>query len=170
MWKTHRPSRAPVLRSSDAPDPAPGPETAPPVAPPPAPVPAPIRTPPRTRAGSTWVMACVAVVILIVLIVFIAQNSGPARISFFSLHGRFPLAVTLLAAVATGCVLTLVVGSTRILQLRRIVRRRHRDDLAATARAEEQSQTPDIAPDLPQAPDPLRARSAGDRTDGDVTV
>ena len=80
---------------------------------------------PRTRAGSTWVAACIAVLILIALIIFIAQNAGSVRISFLALHGRFSLAVALLAAAAAGCLLTLIVGTTRILQLRRSVRRRH---------------------------------------------
>jgi uncharacterized integral membrane protein len=101
----------------------------------PVPVPAKGATPPRTVAGSTWVLACIAVLILIVLIVFVAQNTASVRISFFALHGRFPLAVALLAAVAAGCVLTMGLGTTRILQLRRIVRRRRREDLAAAERA-----------------------------------
>jgi uncharacterized integral membrane protein len=67
-------------------------------------------------------MACIAVLILIVLIVFVAQNTASVRVTLFSFHGRFPLAVELLAAVAAGCVLTLGLGTTRILQLRRIVR------------------------------------------------
>jgi len=99
----------------------------------PAVQPAAPRPPTRTRVGSTWVIACVAVLILIVLIIFIAQNAGAVQISFVSLHGRFSLAVALLAAVAAGCLLTLVLGTTRILQLRRLVRRRHRADLAAAA-------------------------------------
>jgi uncharacterized integral membrane protein len=156
MWKIQRASTTPVPRSPAVPGPDAVPGTGPPV-----PTSAPVRTPPRTRAGSTWVLACVAVVVLIVLIVFIAQNSGPAGITFFSLHGRFPLAVILLAAVAAGCLLTLAVGSTRILQLRRIVRRRHRDDLAATARAEKLAQTPDTGPGPSRVPAPLRGADAG---------
>jgi uncharacterized integral membrane protein len=111
-----------------------------------------MHTPPRTIAGATWVVACIAALVLVVLIVFIAQNSGPARISFFALHGHFPLAVILLAAVAVGCLLTLTVGSARILQLRRIVRRRHREDLAATRAA--QARTADVPADVPQPADP----------------
>ena len=147
MLNLHRPSRTPASHPPITPDPPPA---------------APARTPPRTRAGSTWVMVCIAALVLIVLIVFIAQNSGPARISFFSLHGRFPLAVALLAAVVAGCVLTLAIGSTRILQLRRIVRRRRRDDLAART----QAQTPDIAPDTPQPRDPARAPADDGATNG----
>jgi len=147
MLNLRRPSRTPAPNSPVTQDPSPA---------------TPARTPPRTRAGSTWVMVCIAALVLIVLIVFIAQNSGPARISFFSLHGRFPLAVALLAAVAAGCVLTLVIGSTRILQLRRIVRRRRRDDLAV----QKQAQAPDIAPDTPQPRDPAHAPADGGATNG----
>jgi len=89
--------------------------------------------PPRTRAGFTWVMVCVAVVILILLIVFIAQNTNSVQVSFFSLHGRFPLSVALLAAAAIGCVLTLAVGTIRILQLRRVVRSHSKDVAVAEA-------------------------------------
>jgi len=110
------------------------------------------RVPPRTRAGSTWVMACVAVLVLIALIIFVAQNSGSVEVSFLSLHGRFSLAVALLAAAAAGCVLALILGTTRILQLRRVVRRRHREDLAAAPPAEP-PQTLGTSPRLPESPD-----------------
>jgi uncharacterized integral membrane protein len=109
-------------------------------------------------------MACFAVLILIALIIFIAQNAGAVQVSFVSLHGRFSLAVALLAAVAAGCLLTLVLGTTRILQLRRLMRRRHRDDLAAAVA----SRTPDTLPDAPQpqhpAGDDADIAGAGDRT------
>lgn len=107
-------------------------------------------TPPRTVAGSTWVMACIAVLILIVLIIFVAQNTESVRVTLFGFHGRFPLAVALLAAVAAGCVLTLGLGTTRILQLRRIVRRRRRADLAAAKVAEAQ-----VAADEAQTVEPV---------------
>ncbi len=101
-----------------------------------SPVPAPPAMLPRTRAGFTWVTVCVAAVALIVLIVFIAQNTNSVQVSFFSLHGRFPLSVALLAAVAAGCVFTLAVGTIRILQLRRAVRRQSKHAATAAAAAE----------------------------------
>jgi uncharacterized integral membrane protein len=67
-------------------------------------------------------MVCVALVLLVAIIVFVSQNSAPVKVSFLGLHGRFSLAVALLAAMAAGSLLTLVLGTTRILQLRRIVR------------------------------------------------
>lgn len=79
---------------------------------------------PRTRAGTAWVLACGAAVALLVLIVFIAQNTHAAQVSFLVWHGDFPLAVALLAAALIGVVLTLILGSTRIIQLRRTARSR----------------------------------------------
>jgi uncharacterized integral membrane protein len=143
------PAQPRVEETADGPRPVPVPA--------PAPKPEPIRAadPPRTVAGSTWVMACIAVLILIVLIVFVAQNTASVRVTLFSFHGRFPLAVELLAAVAAGCVLTLGLGTTRILQLRRIVRRRRRADLVAAkeARVAEETRIPE--PEL-ETPEPTK--------------
>jgi uncharacterized integral membrane protein len=82
---------------------------------------------PRTRAGTAWVLACVAAVALLALIVFITQNVHPVEVSFLGWHGQFPLAVALLAAALIGTVLTLILGSTRILQLRRTAVRSRRE-------------------------------------------
>ena len=82
---------------------------------------------PRTRAGTAWVLACVAAVALLALIVFITQNLHPVEVSFLGWHGEFPLAVALLAATLIGAVLTLILGSTRILQLRRTAVRSRRE-------------------------------------------
>ena len=81
---------------------------------------------PRTRAGTAWVLACVAAVALLALIVFITQNVHAVEVSFLGWHGQFPLAVALLAAALIGSVLTLILGSTRILQLRRTALRSRR--------------------------------------------
>jgi uncharacterized integral membrane protein len=82
---------------------------------------------PRTRAGTAWVLACAAAVALLALIVFITQNLHPVEVSFLGWHGQFPLAVALLAAALIGSVLTLILGSTRILQLRRTALRSRRE-------------------------------------------
>jgi uncharacterized integral membrane protein len=91
------------------------------------------RTLPRTRAGTAWVGASVAAVVVLALIIFIAQNVHAVEVSFVTLHGRFPLAVALLAAALAGSVVTLVIGSTRIVQLRRTARRFGRERSAASS-------------------------------------
>jgi uncharacterized integral membrane protein len=82
---------------------------------------------PRTRAGTAWVLACGAAVALLALIVFITQNLHPVEVSFLGWHRQFPLAVALMAAALIGSVLTLILGSTRILQLRRTALRSRRE-------------------------------------------
>jgi lipopolysaccharide assembly protein A len=79
---------------------------------------------PRTRAGATWVGLCAAVLVLVVLLVFLVQNTGSVEITFLWLHGTLPLALALLIAAAGTAILALVVGTARITQLRRLVRRR----------------------------------------------
>jgi uncharacterized integral membrane protein len=81
------------------------------------------------------VLACVAAVALLALIVFITQNLHPVEVSFLGWHGQFPLAVVVLAAAFIGSVLTLILGSTRILQLRRTAVRSRRERTQARVAA-----------------------------------
>src|SRR4029450_3127091 len=77
----------------------------------------------RTPAGAAWVATCVSASVLIALVAFIAQNTHRIEVSFLGWHGGVPLAVALLIAALAGMVLVLVLGTTRITQLRRAVRR-----------------------------------------------
>ena len=79
---------------------------------------------PRTRTGTAWASIVSSVLLLILLVVFIAQNAHPVDVSFLMLHGRFPLAVALLAAVAGGALIAVIGGTLRMVQLRRAVPRR----------------------------------------------
>jgi uncharacterized integral membrane protein len=67
-------------------------------------------------------------VLLILLIIFIAENSRSVTVSFLGAGGRISLALALLIAAVVGAAVTLLVGSARILQLRRQVRRGRRTD------------------------------------------
>jgi uncharacterized integral membrane protein len=98
---------------------------------------------PRTRAGTAWVGACVGAVTGLALIIFIAQNVHTVDISFLVWRGPVPLAVAMLAAALLGAVLTLVLGSTRILQLRRTARRRGERAASPAPRAQS---APDAQP------------------------
>ncbi|MFN8192656.1 MAG: lipopolysaccharide assembly protein LapA domain-containing protein [Nocardioidaceae bacterium] len=77
----------------------------------------------RSRVSSAWFAVVGLAVILLLLVVFIAQNTQDVRISFLGWDGRAPLAVSLLVATVAGILLAVVAGSLRILQLRRRVRR-----------------------------------------------
>ncbi|MCB0894287.1 MAG: LapA family protein [Nocardioides sp.] len=77
----------------------------------------------RSRTSGAWVAVVAAAVLLILLVVFIAQNTQDVHISFLGWDGEAPLSVALLIATVTGIALTAVIGTLRILQLRRRVRR-----------------------------------------------
>jgi uncharacterized integral membrane protein len=106
------------------PDPTPEPEVTEPTAPPPAP---PQRDDPlrRSRTSGAWTAVVVASVLLILLIVFIAQNTDDVQIAFFGWEGTTPLAVALLIATVSGVIITALIGTLRIWQLRRRVKRAH---------------------------------------------
>jgi len=80
----------------------------------------------RTRLSTAWVSIWAATVVFIALIVFMLQNTRSVEVSFLGLHGTLPLALALLIAVIGAVLLTLVVGTARITQLRRRLSRGRR--------------------------------------------
>jgi uncharacterized integral membrane protein len=80
-------------------------------------------SPPRTRLSATWFGVCAAALTLVVLIVFMLQNTRSVEVSFLWLHGTVPLALALLVASVGTAVAVMVVGAARITQLRRQSRR-----------------------------------------------
>ena len=62
-------------------------------------------------------------VVLVLLIIFIAQNTRKTTVSFLAWDGEVPVAVGLLIAAVAGLFLAGLAGMLRILQLRRRVRR-----------------------------------------------
>jgi uncharacterized integral membrane protein len=82
----------------------------------------------RTRISGLWVsIGCFAVVLLLLLI-FILQNSHTVDISYFGIHSHLPLGVALLLATVCGILLVVLAGTARILQLRTAARRHRRAD------------------------------------------
>lgn len=77
----------------------------------------------RTRFSGLWVGLTAAAVVLLVLLVFIIENSQSVQISFFGAHGHLSLGVALLLAAIAGVLLVAVPGYGRILQLRRALRK-----------------------------------------------
>lgn len=53
-------------------------------------------------------------------------RTGDVRISFAGMSGVLPLAAVLLAAMAAGIAVTLILGTARLTQLRPLTRRRLR--------------------------------------------
>lgn len=78
---------------------------------------------PSTRASRAWLKVLPALALLAIILLFVFQNLGSTKVSFVTASGRLPLALALLAAAALGALLVLALGSIRIAQLRKVIRR-----------------------------------------------
>jgi lipopolysaccharide assembly protein A len=67
---------------------------------------------------------------LIVVMIFIIQNTHTVNITFLGAHLHLPLAVALLLAAIAGALVMAAAGTARITQLRRVMRRNRRNPRA----------------------------------------
>jgi len=81
---------------------------------------------PTTKTGIAFGALIAGAIVLILLLVFILENTESVKISYFGAGGHLPLGVALLLAAIGGALVTGIVGAARIVQLRRHVRRRAR--------------------------------------------
>jgi uncharacterized integral membrane protein len=84
------------------------------------------------------VAVTVAVIFLLLLVIFIGQNSRSVPVYFLGANGHVSEAVALIASAVVGAILVLAVGIARITQLR-ITGRRHNRQMARQATAEDNS-------------------------------
>ncbi|MBB4944537.1 putative integral membrane protein [Kitasatospora gansuensis] len=80
-------------------------------------------TPKRTRTSATWVGVALFALVLLVLLIFILENTQQVDVAFFGVHSHLPLGVALLLAAVCGILLVAIPGTARILQLRRVARK-----------------------------------------------
>lgn len=79
-----------------------------------------------TRTSRAWISVLPLLVVLVVILVFVFQNPEDVKVSLFTFSGTLPLSVAILGAVILGALMALALGSVRIFQLRRQVRRKAR--------------------------------------------
>jgi uncharacterized integral membrane protein len=97
--------------------------------PPVTPAPTPNRLPPPesavkfTRTAGLWSFLAAGFLILIVLLIFITQNTNPGDFAFLGWHWTLPLGVAILLAAVSGGLLTFLAGTARIYQLRRAAKK-----------------------------------------------
>ena len=87
----------------------------------------------HTRISGMRTGLIAGVAILIVVLIFIIQNTHAVNISFLGAHLRLSLAVALLLAAIAGALLMAAAGTARITQLRLALRRTRRRPPAAPA-------------------------------------
>jgi uncharacterized integral membrane protein len=71
-----------------------------------------------------WMTVFAGVLVAVALIVFMLQNTETVQVTFLGMTGSTSLALMLLIAAVGGSLLTLILGSTRIIQLRHQVHKR----------------------------------------------
>ncbi|BBX19779.1 hypothetical protein CRI77_06480 [Mycolicibacterium duvalii] len=77
----------------------------------------------RTRAAALWASLTLGFLILIVLLIFIAQNTESAEFAFLGWRWSLPLGVAILFAAVAGGLITVAVGAVRMFQLRRAAKK-----------------------------------------------
>ncbi len=92
--------------------------------------PAPPPTPPTaegprsfTRLAAAWWALVVGLLILIVLLIFVAQNTDSVTAHFLVFHWSLPVGVGYLLSAVAGAATTVLVGAARMLQLRRAAKK-----------------------------------------------
>ncbi len=75
-----------------------------------------------TRVSAWWIGLIIAAGLLILLLIFIAQNSANVTVHYLGLHGQVSLAIALLLSAVAGILLIAIPGTARILQLRRALK------------------------------------------------
>jgi len=76
-----------------------------------------------TKAAALWGALVTGFLILIVLLIFIAQNTESTEFAFLGWRWNQPLGVAIMFAAVAGGLLTFVVGAVRIVQLRRAAKK-----------------------------------------------
>lgn len=73
--------------------------------------------------GFTWIFAFLGLMLLIFLLVFVLQNLQRVEMTIFTWTTSYPLGVGLLLAAIAGALIMALIGSVRIIQLRRKVKK-----------------------------------------------
>jgi uncharacterized integral membrane protein len=76
-----------------------------------------------TRAAALWSSLILGFLILIVLLIFITQNTASTEFAFLNWHWKLPLGVAILLAAVGGGLITALVSAARMFQLRRAAKK-----------------------------------------------
>lgn len=77
----------------------------------------------KAGRGTVWTWVIPILVFVVVMLIFILQNFQDVEVSFISLHGRFPLALSLFFSAVLGALIVAFAEIARSVRLRRRARR-----------------------------------------------
>lgn len=103
-----------------------------------------------SRLGGLWIALTSGALVLLLLLIFVLENSQEVGIAYFGAHGHLPLGVALLLAAILGILLVVIPGGGRMLQLRMAA---HRNARRAQTRPP-QPTAPQPNPPAPAPTDP----------------
>ncbi len=79
-----------------------------------------------TRLAAAWWALVVGLLILIVLLIFVAQNTDSVTVHFLPFDWNLPVGVGYLLSAVAGATTTVLVGAARMIQLRRAAKKNAR--------------------------------------------
>ena len=89
-----------------------------------APVEEPLETPPSGgKTAGLWISLILGAIVLVLLLIFVIQNSQSASFEYFSATFDLPLGVAMLLAAIAGALVMALVGSVRMFQMSWTIRK-----------------------------------------------
>ncbi|MGV0849447.1 LapA family protein [Mycolicibacterium phlei] len=79
-----------------------------------------------TRAAALWSAVIAGFLVLVILLIFIAQNTVSTQFAFLGWRWDLPLGVAILGAAVGGGLITALAGMVRIIQLRRAAKKNYK--------------------------------------------
>ncbi len=79
---------------------------------------------PLTRAGAAWISISASALVATLVIIFLVQNTHRVEVDFLWMSTSTSLALMLLIAAVGAVLVTVILGTARIFQLRRLIRGR----------------------------------------------
>lgn len=76
-----------------------------------------------TRLAAAWWALVVGLVILIILLIFVTQNTNSTAVHFLFFDWSLPVGVGYLLSAVAGATTTVLIGAARMMQLRRAAKR-----------------------------------------------
>lgn len=81
---------------------------------------------PVTKLGRIWTATVLGIIVLILLIIFIAQNQDQVTLRYFAYEGQVNLGLALFIAAIGGALVVAIAGVARVIQLRATAKKKRK--------------------------------------------